>query len=502
MSVTGPTPLWSSHAPDQRGAALPMAMICLVALSVMVLTLLSLSSVEPQISQNLADTARARYLAESGIEWAFKQVAASPVGESGVFAANLFSGPDHLPDTTDDGQPTGVPGQNSAAMLTTLGAPSRLPSRPAAEGVYAVTVRNDNLAGDDRLTGVAVDPGDKFTDRNGIVIVTSTGTYRSATRTIQVVIKRVGLPPFPGAVNIAGERAEMFLGSASSSSADRVDIDGRDYDRSEVLNGARPTRLGIQTMPGVQSDVEMSYEARVEAPFDDASICTGGDCSARTTAANRDARLGIVKGRDQSSTSVTSGLGAIGPDASLNPAVMTSFLSQIASNPATRAFSSTPACPLVMAGGVGTATSAPTVTNGCGLSQMLDLGTTSDPKIIHVRGDPGATTPLTALALSGMIQGAGILIVENGDLEQRGSLRWDGVVIVTGPHVSAAFRAGSATTVYGTLTSMETQPRASAGSPSVFIDDDLDFRVRASRQNLDMTQQMLALHTILTWKER
>jgi hypothetical protein len=49
---------------------------------------------------------------------------------------------------------------------------------------------------------------------------------------------------------------------------------------------------------------------------------------------------------------------------------------------------------------------------------------------------------------------------------------------------------------------METQPRASAGSPSVFIDDDLDFRVRASRQNLDMTQQMLALHTILTWKER
>lgn len=502
MSVARLTPLRGSHASDQHGAAMPLAMICLAALSVMVLTLLSLSSVEPQIAQNLADTARARYLAESGIEWAFKQVAASPVGDHGVFAATLFAGPDRVPDTPDDEQPTGVPGQNSAAMLTALGSPSSLPSRSAAEGVYAVTVRNDNLAGDDRLTGVAVDSGDKFTDRNGIVIVTSTGMYRSATRTIQVVIKRVGLPPFPGAVNIAGERAEMFLGSTSSSRADRVDIDGRDYDRSEVQNGANPARLGIQTMPGVQADVGMSYEARVEAPFDDASVCTGGDCSAGTTAGNRDARLGIVKGRDQSSSSTTSGLGAVAPDASLSPAVMTAFLSQIAANPATRALSSSPACPLVMAGGVGAATSTPTVANGCGLSQTLDLGTTSDPKIVHVRGDASATTPLTALILNGRIQGAGILIVENGNLEQGGSLHWDGVVIVTGPHVSAAFRSGSATTVYGALTSMETAPSAAGGSYSVFIDDDLDFRVRASRQNLDMAQQMLAVHTILTWKER
>jgi hypothetical protein len=481
---------------------MPLAMICLVALSLMVLTLLSLSSVEPQIAQNLADTARARYLAESGIEWAFKQVAASPVGDNGVFAASLFAGPDQVQDTTDDGQPTGVPGQNTAAMLTALGSPSRLPSRPAADGVYAVTVRNDHLAGDDRLTGVAVDSGDKSTDRNGIVIVTSTGMYRSATRTIQVVIKRVGLPPFPGAVNVAGERAEVFLGSAGSSSADRVDIDGRDYDRSGAQNGANAARLGIQTMLGVQADVDMSYEARVEAPFDDASICPGGDCSAGTTAAHRDARLGIVKGRDQSSNYATSGLGAIGPDATLNPAVMRSFLSQIAANAATRVLSSTPACPLAMAGGVGTATRTPTVTNGCGLSQTLDLGATSDPKIVHVRGDSSATTPLTALTLNGGIQGAGILIVENGDLEQRGSLRWDGVVIVTGPHVSAAFRTGSATTVYGALTSMETLPGAAGGAYSVFIDDELDFRVRASRQNLDMAQQMLALHTILTWRER
>ena len=49
---------------------------------------------------------------------------------------------------------------------------------------------------------------------------------------------------------------------------------------------------------------------------------------------------------------------------------------------------------------------------------------------------------------------------------------------------------------------METLPGAAGGAYSVFIDDELDFRVRASRQNLDMAQQMLALHTILTWRER
>ena len=43
---------------DERGMALPLAMIVLVALTVMVLTFLGLSSVEPQISQSFADTAR------------------------------------------------------------------------------------------------------------------------------------------------------------------------------------------------------------------------------------------------------------------------------------------------------------------------------------------------------------------------------------------------------------------------------------------------------------
>jgi len=60
---------------DQRGLALPLALISLLILTTLVLTVLNLGAVEPQISRNLSDTARARHLAEAGIEWAFDCIA-------------------------------------------------------------------------------------------------------------------------------------------------------------------------------------------------------------------------------------------------------------------------------------------------------------------------------------------------------------------------------------------------------------------------------------------
>jgi hypothetical protein len=490
---------------NERGVALPLALICLVALTAMVLTFLTLSSVEPQISQNLTDTARARYLAESGIEWAFKRVAAWPTGDAhGSFAASLFAGPDSLENTADDQQPTNVTSQNTAAMLTPLGAPSPLPTRTTAEGTYSVTVRNDNLAGDDKFTGAGgPDTGNKFTDTNGIVIVTSTGTYRGATRTIQVALKRVGIPPFPGAVNIPGFQADTVLSNnVNSTNASRYDIDGRDYDRDGTQNAANPVKLGIQVQPGTQADLGISYEARAEQPFDDASICTEGDCTNPTRAANQAARLGIVKGKDPSSRAYTTGVATIAQDGSLTPAVMSTFLGQIAANPATTILRSTPACPIVMTGGTSTATNTPTLTNGCGMNQTVALGTTSDPKMVYVRGEPDTSSAFAGVTTRAMVSGAGILIVEEGDLQQYGDLRWDGIVIVTGQYVSAAFRTGSKTTIYGALTGMESRPTDASGLFDVFMDENLDFRVRSSKQNLDMVQQMLAVHKILSWREK
>ena len=154
-----------------------------------------------------------------------------------------------------------------------------------------------------------------------------------------------------------------------------------------------------------------------------------------------------------------------------------------------------------MAGGSGNPTSTPSLTNGCGLNQTVSLGTVSAPRIVYVRGDPNAGSRFAALTVSQAIEGAGILIVENGDLQQQGTLRWDGLVLVTGPSVSAAFRSGSMTTICGALAGLASRPDQPDGLFALFMDDGLDFRVRSSKQNVDMVQRMLALHTILSWRE-
>jgi hypothetical protein len=488
---------------SSRGVALPLSLIVLAVLTMLIVAFLTVAGVEPQISQNLSDSGRARFLAEAGIEWAFVTLA-------GTTDINTrLTGPDGTQNTADDQLATNVSGQNTAASLTPYGSPMALPTQTTAGGTFSVTVRNDNLAGDSAFTGLAVDNtggGTKFNDTNGVFIVTSTGTYRGASRTVQVAFKRIGLPPFPGAVNIPGFQADAFLRSSTNPNVDQTnaanyDIDGRDYNR-DGTSGPGPMKLGIQVQPGIQSDLGISYESRAEQPFDDANVCSGGgsSCTAAEKAANRTARLGIVKGRNQSTGAFTTGLSAIAPDASLNPTVMQNFLTQIVQNPVTTVIQSTQACPIVMTG-ASADPSNPTLTNGCGMNQPVALGTPSDPKMVYFRGDPDPTSQFAGVTTGGTITGAGILIIEDGDFQQYANFRWDGIVLVTGKYVSSAFRTGSTTTIYGALVANETMPAEAGGFFDFFIDGDASFRTRSSKQNLDMVQSMLAVHRIISWRE-
>ncbi len=73
---------------DERGVALPLAMILLMVLTLLTITFMSLGAVEPQISKNLSDGARARQLAESGIEWAMS----TQIGNQDLNSTNLLGG--------------------------------------------------------------------------------------------------------------------------------------------------------------------------------------------------------------------------------------------------------------------------------------------------------------------------------------------------------------------------------------------------------------------------
>ena len=56
---------------NQRGIALILVVMALLCLTGLLVAYLSVSALEPQISRNLADASRARYLAEAGIERGF-----------------------------------------------------------------------------------------------------------------------------------------------------------------------------------------------------------------------------------------------------------------------------------------------------------------------------------------------------------------------------------------------------------------------------------------------
>lgn len=74
---------WARTIRNEKGVALVLALIALVALMGFLLAFLSMAAMEPRISANLYDTARAPYLADAGIEWAFDQLAAAPAAGQG-----------------------------------------------------------------------------------------------------------------------------------------------------------------------------------------------------------------------------------------------------------------------------------------------------------------------------------------------------------------------------------------------------------------------------------
>ena len=154
---------------NERGVALVLTLMILLTLTGLVLAFLSVSAFEPQISRNHNDTVRARYVAESGLEYAYD-----------TLATNITSWNTYLVGATC----------TTGAVLGA--ANSTLPGLPSADGTFTVRVRNDCNATDNKFTGVAVEPGANATnDTNNKLIITSIGTlgtFGSTTKTITMQV--------------------------------------------------------------------------------------------------------------------------------------------------------------------------------------------------------------------------------------------------------------------------------------------------------------------------
>jgi Tfp pilus assembly protein PilX len=429
---------------DERGVALILSLLVLLLLSGIVLAAISIGGSEPQTARNLSDNVRARYLAEAGVHWAYNTLAASPdwntqLANGGVMAANMS-----------------------------------LPGLAAGQGTFSVTARNDIQAGDPTITGVARDGSNSATsDTNGVIILTTTGEISGARRSVQVVLRRMRLPPTPGAISLPGVQTD----TAFPAGKDSFDIDGRDYNRDGTL-GPAALKYGIQVPPG--GALLISFEKQVED-----SLSGGAKDS--------------VKGKAQDDPALyDKGDRVIAPDTSLSPGVLSPFLAELAAHPRTRVLKSTQACPMAL-----TATADPTrprLTNGCSTDQTLYLGTPADPQLIYFRGDLDPLSLFTGLAMNGTISGAGILVVEDGDFRNYGNLRWDGMIVVTGQYVGAGLMAGSQTTIYGSLIIMETAGAEAKGFNELYVAG-ARTTIRASSQNTNAVQTMRSLTTMSAWRE-
>ena len=480
------------HTLDERGMAAVLALIVVLALSLLVTAFLAVSAFEPQISQNLADTTQARYAAEAGIEWAFDQLVATATWDTLLAGAGAC------------GTSVTPVGWSNVAIAS-------------VSGTFTVSVRNDCLAGatpDSLITGVAVDtagapPGSATHDNNGILILTATGSFRGAQKGIQVVIRRDGVgsaPDFPAAVNEPGFQSDTYVACANNGgSCANFRVDGRDYACSTCTTtndaawyssanwaaaSGNPLKLGIATQPGVQQNKSpTTYEQNVESAF------TSGTSDQVT------AKEGSVTGKDQSTGGNQTGLGTIGPSSALTPTAMQTFLDNLAANPKTQILQSTMACRMQITGSTSTATSTPTLSNGCGVNQTINLGSPSNPQLIYFRGDLDSTSMFTGLQINDKIQGAGILVVEDGDMKVLGNLTWQGVVIVTGRYVGAGFMDGSNTTVNGAFVSNETVWSEQTGFYEFYLGTLTGSATfHYSQQALALMKSIRNLHSLYGWR--
>ena len=440
---------WRTLLGNERGVALPLAMIVLVVLTMLTLTFMSLGTVEPQISRNLADGARSRQLAESGIEWGFNFIA----GKDFNTDPTLFAGT----MTTAGSCGTGI---TCRVLVSGQALPTAVASAP---GTFTVTLRNDvsTINGDQALIGgtSATNPpdGTATLDNNKFVILKSTGTFNGANRTITAVVQRGNLP-INAAVSLPGVQGDTYSNTPPCAiSVGCYSVDGRDYRDTDTWGPANnPTGVGAlkygmtAATNAIETTAQNGFDTKAKREYlhgsdDGDGFAASTDGTALTGAAGN--------GRD-----------TIANDATLTPALITKFMQNLASNPSTQILNSTMACQYPASGGdhdkpeglqmqsTGTANIV-TVTNNCTgaqqISQTVNLGTAAAPAMLYVKGDYDPDSMFRGLAVNGSnpVTGYGILVVEDSDLAffQTGQFRWNGIVLVTGRNNSTAFLGNSNT---------------------------------------------------------
>lgn len=420
---------------DQRGVALPLALMALVGLAGFLLVFVSMGAMDPAASANLSDTTQARYLADSGIEWAYDQLIQQTAQDPNVSFRNVVNTILAAPSN----------GVMAAGLL--------LPGLTATSGTFSVTLRNDSLPNDDQITGEPVDP-DPTTDANDVIILTATGTYNGVTRQIQQVVAHVDMN-IPGSLYLPG------LGTNTAFSGNAFTVNGNDTNLNDTAGTcASVYGIGVKD-PATENRVQNSLTAP---------------------------QKNNVTGRPQSGVPPGWGDDTIAPDASLTPAQIAKFVKAVA-----------PYADITLQASGANRLDYQNLGDTCAtnLNDSNCWGSSSNPKVVYVKGTVDPAQAFYALSLSGTSAGAGLLIIEDGDLNITGNFRWEGVILVTGQYAGLRYGGGGYQTVYGGVIVNETVNLNS----EVEVDAAGNAKILYSCEAINKVRKMRRLFRLASWRE-
>jgi Tfp pilus assembly protein PilX len=431
---------------NQRGIALPLTLMIVMALMALTMALLSYAAFEPVLSRNLAENTQARFAAEAGLERALDILSRTRNWDTVLVGA---------------GDGVGV------TLLPT----SPIGNLPATRGTFTVNVRNDTLAADAAITGVTKVEGSPTVDQNAAVIVTATGTVGTgpypATKVLQAAIKRPTPLDIPAALNFPGNEAEVRADGNS------FEVSGNGWNMDGTADASCASRYGIAVSTVLPSSNPGVNEGKVEGAL----------------ASNQ---MDNVKGKQQPDAPQPGpqgqGKNTIARDPNLTPQMIQSYIDQAKQVANIKLESKQPS-----------GLSFSNIGDSCGTdpSSQTCWGTAEDPKVVWIKGDPDPSSQFSALQLSGGTVGYGVLIVEDGDLRVSGNFTWIGPIIVTGKWVGVGYLGGGNQQVYGAVISNET-----ATDPG-FMEGVVtgNAKIRYSCKALDLANSALIRAHIVSWKD-
>jgi hypothetical protein len=98
------------------------------------------------------------------------------------------------------------------------------------------------------------------------------------------------------------------------------------------------------------------------------------------------------------------------------------------------------------------------------------------------------------IQIDGALNGVGLLVVRNADLVVAGTLRWEGLVVVTGTNVGFRAQGGEAKELIGALVVNETGLDSGSGTEEVKLDGLV--RVRYSGAALKLAGRLLPVSAV------